>query len=573
MTKEYNIFHKNWLFYLSMLLNVVEGLLAGTLLMLIFSAIYAVLNHTLSSGVLLKTSLLVAGVFVLRIILYSLGYTLGHIGGAFTIRDMRLYLGEKLKKLPLINFGKINSGNYLNVITTHINNYENILTHKTGDIVKNITLLTVLLLFMLWINPVTGLINIAAMLWIVPCILLSFYAVKKYGAVKYEALAESVTDMLEYVSGIQTFRAYGLGGDKNRKVNASLRKISDMDYKYEARIIPLGSLFSILSGLNMPVTIILAGWLWLGGGLSGFYMVVLVFLALQCRKLGDTLFVDLTIYKHFILSKENIAAFACEAEEPHTENLFTPLCFDLEFRDVCFNYNPAEPVLKNVSFIIPQGCLTAIVGDSGAGKSTILSLLAKYYEPASGSITIGGINISNVNSEKVLAYISLLDQNVFLFNDTIKNNIGLNTNADEAAIIKAGINANCHQFITSLPQGYDTFTGENGNLFSGGERQRISIARAFLKQTPIVLLDEATSSLDIENELAVKEAIQNLLKEDKTVVMVAHNLSVVRQAAQIIVMQNGTVVESGTHDELLQRQGKYWQMWQAEASDRYHDMN
>ena len=238
---------------------------------------------------------------------------------------------------------------------------------------------------------------------------------------------------------------------------------------------------------------------------------------------------------------------------------------EITFDNVDFAYVPGEPVLKHATFTVPDQKLTAIVGDSGSGKSTILNLIAKYYEATSGTISIGGKPINHIAAERVLEQVSMVDQDVFLFDDTIRDNIRhARPNATDTEIEAACREANCDSFIRKMEKGYDTPTGENGNLLSGGERQRISIARAILKNSPILLLDEATASLDIENELAVKQAIANLLKEKKTVVMIAHTLSIVKNADQILVMGDGRIAESGTHEELLAKGGKYAAMWNAE---------
>ena len=238
---------------------------------------------------------------------------------------------------------------------------------------------------------------------------------------------------------------------------------------------------------------------------------------------------------------------------------------EITFDNVDFAYVPGEPVLKHATFTVPDQKLTAIVGDSGSGKSTILNLIAKYYEATGGTISIGGKPINHVAAERVLEQVSMVDQDIFLFDDTIRDNIRhARPNATDTEIEAACREANCDSFIRKMEKGYDTPTGENGNLLSGGERQRISIARAILKNSPILLLDEATASLDIENELAVKQAIANLLKEKKTVVMIAHTLSIVKNADQILVMGDGGIAESGTHEELLAKGGKYAAMWNAE---------
>ena len=243
----------------------------------------------------------------------------------------------------------------------------------------------------------------------------------------------------------------------------------------------------------------------------------------------------------------------------------TPQNRDITFDHVDFSYVPGEPVLKQATFTVPDQKLTAIVGDSGSGKSTILNLIAKFYEPQSGTIAIGGQSIQTISAERVLAQLSMVDQQVFLFDDTVRENIRhARPTATDREVEAACRDAGCDEFVEKLEKSYDTEIGENGSLLSGGERQRISIARAILKNSPILLLDEATASLDIENELAVKQAIANLLKEKKTVVMIAHTLSVVKKADQILVVSDGKIAEAGTHDELLAKGGKYAAMWNAE---------
>ena len=288
-------------------------------------------------------------------------------------------------------------------------------------------------------------------------------------------------------------------------------------------------------------------------------------LPLFCAKLANSIFVDLTSYKNLMISKNKILGVMNEPEETGSMEPLHTTTHEIIFDNVDFSYIPGEPVLKHATFTVPDQKLTAIVGDSGSGKSTILNLIAKYYEATGGTISIGGKPINHVAAERVLEQVSMVDQDVFLFDDTIRDNIRhARPNATDAEIEAACREANCDSFIRKMEKGYDTPTGENGNLLSGGERQRISIARAILKNSPILLLDEATASLDIENELAVKQAIANLLKEKKTVVMIAHTLSIVKNADQILVMGDGQIAESGTHEELLAKGGKYAAMWNAE---------
>lgn len=331
------------------------------------------------------------------------------------------------------------------------------------------------------------------------------------------------------------------------------------------KVLPIGAGFGILSWLSCPLVIWTAYAPWATGTLNTVDYLLICMLPLFCAKLANSIFVDLTSYKNLMISKNKILGVMDEPEETGSMETFQTATHEIRFEDVDFSYVPREPVLKHASFTVPDQKLTAIVGDSGSGKSTILNLIAKYYEAGGGTISIGGKPIDHVAAERVLEQISMVDQNVFLFDDTIRENIRhARPDATDAEIEAACREANCDGFIRKMEKGYDTPTGENGNLLSGGERQRISIARAILKNSPILLLDEATASLDIENELAVKQAIANLLKEKKTVVMIAHTLSIVKNADQILVVADGRIAESGTHDELLTKGGKYAAMWNAE---------
>ena len=560
-----NLFHKNSRFYCGLILTVLEGLLSGSNYIVIYMVLKMLYERVTDIKNIFSISCLVGIIFVIRLVIYSIGYTQSQIGGAEISKNIRLGLGDKLRKIPLSCFTKKREGQYINIMTADVNSYEQILTHKLAALVKNGVLSVIVLAFVSVLYFPAAVILMISLFLLIPEMWLSFRIVKKYGMEKNLVTAKAVGQIVEYIDGIQTFRSYGMGGTKNRNTTETLRKFSTVSYQYEAHGIPVNFAFNIVNWLTVPLIMWIGYIPWQSGSISAITFLFLCMLPMVLAKLTASISVDMFSYRNLLISKANIKNVLAENEESKSTEVFSPKEHGISFRNVSFSYVQEEPVLKNISFSIPDHGLTAIVGDSGSGKSTLLNLIAKYYAPDSGEIGIGGQSIRNVNSEDVLALISMVDQDTFLFNDTVRENIryAKQSSTDEE-IENACKKANCDRFIHKLEEGYDTSIGENGNLLSGGERQRLSIARAILKDSPILLLDEATSSLDIENEFAVKQAISNLLQENKTVVMIAHTLSITKNADQILVVADGKVVESGTHEKLLALGGKYTAMWNAE---------
>ena len=543
---------------------VLEGILTGCNFLVLFKVLEMVFGGKTEFPPLLRATAMLALIFAVRLVLYSVSYVGCQLGGSDVSRRVRIAIGDKLKRIPLSLFTKNRTGYYINATTSEVSDYEQILTHKVGDIVKNTVLLIMVGVYAYTLYLPIGLITLASSLLVLPAMSRSIRQVRIHGTAKNAARGENVSAITEYLTGSQTLRSYGLVGKKNESLTEAMHRYSDISYNYEKAVLPIGFTFNFCSFIALALAILLSVRAWLAGTLGAAPLVLLIMLPLFVSKLNLTLFIDLTAYRNLKLSKDKISVIFAEREEPARNDRFDPAGTGIAFKNVDFSYVEGEPVLKNASFAIPAHALTAVVGDSGSGKSTILNLISKYYLPQAGSVTIGGQGTGDVPAGQVLSHISLVDQDVFLFNDTVRENIRYaRPDATDAQIEAACRLANCDGFIRAMEHGYDTPVGENGNKLSGGERQRLSVARAIVKNAPIILLDEATASLDIENELLVKQAVSHLLAANKTVVMIAHTLPIVKSADQILVVDGGRVAEAGTHDELVAKGGKYAAMWKA----------
>ena len=369
--------------------------------------------------------------------------------------------------------------------------------------------------------------------------------------------------ILEYIEGQPVIRSYGLSGSKYSQLAENLEALQKASLKLEVTAGVFVSGAEVFLQLGIGIVILTASLLYTRGSIDLavmflFFAIVLNIYGPAAEAIGE---LSNLIYMRESLSnlKELLSAVPCDRPSVSFND------YDISFKDVCFSYDPgtgSPRVLDHMTFSAPEGKLTAIVGRSGEGKSTILRLITGLWDACEGQICIGGKDISDVSVECLNKYIAVVDQDVVLFNDTIINNIRVgDTGASEESVIAAAKAARCDEFVAGLPNGYETVISENGSSLSGGERQRISIARAILKNTPIVLLDEPTAFLDPENEELVQQALTNLLKEGKTVLIVAHRISTIADADQILVVSDGRISESGTHDELITVDGLYSKLY------------
>lgn len=473
-----------------------------------------------------------------------------------TAKD-RLAIGDALKRVSLGYFQQTSTGNILNSITTGLSVLENMGIRMIDNFVGGYLNFLCLFLCLLWLSPVTALIALAgAAASFLFLLLVSRHSVKNAPVEAEEGknLSESV---LEFVRGLPTVKSFGQGGASMQAMKDACRKNRDIRLKIEYGFTPANCGHLLMLKIASTALAGAACYLCFTGAMELPVMLMFVFFSFSIFAALEPVSDSAHVLGVIDTAMDQIDALK-EGNFIDSDGKDIPLYgYDIEFKNVNFSYESGRRVLKNVSFKIPERTTTAIVGPSGSGKSTICNLLARFYDVNSGSITVGGHDVREFTCDSLLSNISMVFQNVYLFNDTIRNNICFGKpDATEKEMIAAAKKARCHDFIMMLPNGYDTVIGEGGGTLSGGEKQRISIARAMLKDAPIIILDEATASVDPENEHLIQEAISQLTK-GKTIITIAHRLATIENADQILVADDGRIIQKGTHKELIRQQGKY----------------
>ena len=473
--------------------------------------------------------------------------------------NIRIEVAEHMRKLPLSFFNRKDLSELTTNIMADCATVEQMMSHAVPQLAGNavsVTLISILLAFYDWRMTL-------ALLFVLPIsmgvIFLSRRIQKKFGERHVQAKLNVSKQIQEYLDGIKVVKAFGLSGEKSAALKASLKQMMREAITFEAIAGSFVTLSSIVLQVGIGVVILVGVTLLTAGSLDVVKFLTFTMISTRIYAPVLAILTMLAEVTYFFTSIKRMQQLRSEMPMEGDANAILP-DYNIEFQDVSFSYHKKD-VIKNMSITLPQNAVTAFVGPSGSGKSTMSRLIARFWDVNQGKILIGGRNIRTIEPEALMKYISIVFQDVVLFNDTVSNNIriGRQGATDEEVRAAAKI-ARCDDFIQRMEQGYDTLIGENGCTLSGGERQRISIARAILKNAPIVLLDEATASIDPENEGLIQEAISELIK-GRTVIVIAHRLKTVAGASKIVVLDDGALVEQGSHKELLARSGLYAKLW------------
>jgi ATP-binding cassette subfamily B protein len=477
--------------------------------------------------------------------------------GYYAFSDNRLRLTDHLAKLNMGYYTEGNIGNFSSVVTTDIVFIEEYASSQMGIAVSSTTNLITSVLFLFFFDYRLGIVYVlllALALYGIDCLV---KAMKRNVDVRQKKFADLSSGVISFIKGMQTVKAFNMQRERSTILESEIEKTQESSLDLVRDVHRAILFFNVFSALPVALMVVFVSYWMIQGSfdlaygigfiVSSFVMFMPVMLMGNAAEVLSVSGAAIERYKEMM---------SIEEMKDHRDTSFQIDKMNICFQDVSFAYEDKE-VLKNIHLEIKEKTFTALVGKSGSGKSTIANLIVRFWDVEKGEILIDGKNIKEIPQEELLSNISMVFQNVYLFHDTVFNNIAFgNTDATKEEVIEAAKKARCHDFIMALEKGYDAIIGEGGATLSGGEKQRISIARAILKDAKLILLDEATAGIDPENEKYIQEAIEELVKS-KTLIVIAHRFSTIQNADKIVFLEDGEIVEEGSSEELLALDGKY----------------
>ena len=542
-------------------LLVIDSLFYMMNYMMFYFTIVDLITETFTLNKIIVYTVIMIVANTVRYLFNRVGYTGIQSQGARIIQDLRLRMGDHLRNLNLGYFNKHNIGNVINIITNDLQDFEHVLTHSTSELIKLGILSVYLLLVTFAISPILGILQVIIAAAGAIFIVLGMKKSSKIALKKKHTMDDVVSRMVEYISGMELFKSYNLAGEKFKRLKDSFNDLKKESINTEIALAPYILIFQLTVDISFALLLLASTQFFISGSINKIMFFSYIIIGLSLSNILKAFSGQYVFFQYMKLATDKLINVYNEKEISYEFKVMPFKNYDIKFENVSFSYEKDKTVLKNISFKAKQGTSTALVGSSGSGKTTVTNLIARFWDCQSGIISIDGIDITKIYPEELLTNISMIFQDVYLVNDTIENNIKLGKpDATHEEVVKAAKDASCHEFITELENSYDTVVGEGGSTLSGGEKQRISIARALLKDTPIILLDEATASLDADNEHEIRKSLDKLIK-NKTVITIAHKLNTIKNYDQIIVMSDGIIEEKGTHEELMKNKKCYYEMY------------
>lgn len=544
---------------LAFVFSFLKSFLSKAPIGLSFLVLGAFYRGTADSGLCVWTGAAMAICILLQVIFQNLADRLQSAAGYMVFADKRMELGRHLRKMPMGYFTEGNIGKISSVLSTDMVFIEENCMTVLADMMTYIFSQAIMVLFLAFLNPWLGLLSVAVIL----AVLLTARGMNRIdledSARRMEQSEQLTNAVLDFIEGIGIAKTYNLLGKRSKELSENFRESCLVNLQFEEDHAPWQRRLNLIYGLGAAAVIALSLLLWRQGTMDIPYLtgvMLFVFDLFAPLKALYSQSTRLTVMNSCLDRLEEVFA---EQELPDTGTDAIPAASqepEVQFRNVSFAYGEKE-VLHQISFSLEKNQMLALAGPSGGGKSTIANLLARFWDVKSGQVLIRGKDVRKIPLSELMDHISMVFQRVYLFQDTIYNNISMGRpDASREEVMEAARKARCYDFIMQLPDGFDTVIGEGGETLSGGEKQRISIARCILKDAPIVILDEATASVDADNESYIQEAISELCR-GKTLIVIAHRLNTIRDADQILIIADGQIAQQGTHEQLLQTDGIY----------------